>query len=612
MPEVRAKGCWGTFLACLACLLSAACSGGGADTRPPAAILSRSIVAEKELRCLMTGGACRDGGAGWARGTVAERLALEPDLLAFRKQHPGDDLSRLADVLLAWIELDKACRLAPCDQEGLRKAAEHARRVRADAGPGTVADVALTIEGAALRRQGRPDKALELLDPLASKLIDPWARALYNPEAVASAVEARRWDRALARMRVWLHEATAEEQASAQSEIKRHLERVPPSALLRLLDGGEEDVAMRKLVAARLVDVAREGKDSRLAQHLLSTSGALLGEQGDTVAQLAAGANRARVEARTVGLLLSLRDERTRRRGADVAEGVAFGLGLPGSAARLMSRDDHGSPERIEEALSALSADGASIIIGGNDQHEADVAAAFAEAHHISVLLLRAPTPDPLHPERRFAFVIGADPSELEATLVAGLVGRGASPVAIVADEPVRPRARRPEVVAVRGCSEAATPWKDVGAAGIVLSAEPGCARAVVASAVPHRLRFAAGFEGEALGLPSGSIVATAGALSRGASPPSFVAWAQGHASPPSWWAALGHDAAVLAWAAVEKLHVQGTEDPGEVEALRAQVAATLAGARAELWTTEAQGFGGGRSLPRTIGVREVSPTLRR
>ncbi len=447
-----------------------------------------------------------------------------------------------------------------------------------------------------------------------SKLIDPWARALCNQESVDSAVEAGRWDRALGLMRVWLREAGLEERATARSSIERALEHAPPAELVALLDRtsgaaatpAEEDEAMRRLVAQRLALVARQRKDAPLAQHLLATAGELLGDQGDPVAQLAAGANRARVEARTVGLLLSLRNDRTRRRGADIAEGVSFGLELPGSAARLVSRDDHGSPERLEEALAALSADGASIIIAGSDEQEATQAAAFAEAHHIPVLLLRPPAVEPGGAQARFSFVVGAEPADLEASLIAALVTRGAAPVAILADEPARPRAPRPDVVGLRGCNEASSPWKGLGAAGVVLSAEHACARDAIAAAAPLKLRFAGGFEAAALALPAGSVIAAAGVFPFGPTPPPRVeAWLRTHPGPPSWWAALGHDAAVLAWAGVQVLPAQGTEEPGEVEARRAQAAAALAAAQADLWTTEARGFHGARTLPRTLGVRE-------
>jgi hypothetical protein len=397
---------------------------------------------------------------------------------------------------------------------------------------------------------------------------------------------------------------------------------VPSPALLDLLDSGltpslatEEELDMRKLIVRRLAFVARVNKDAELAQHLLGAPGGLLGDQGDVVAQLAAGASRARVEARTVGLLLSLRNDRSRRRGADIARGVAFGLGLPGSAARLVSRDDHGSPERLDEALAALSADGASIIIAGSDEQEATVAAAFGENHHIPVLLLRPPrhgdrsrpqTPVP-DLNARFSFVVGADPADIEASLIAALVTRGASPVAILADEPALPRAARADVIAVRSCSESSSAWKSVGAGGVVLSAPTDCARDAVAAAAPLRLRFAAGLELDMAALPAGSLLVTAGIFPFGPTPlPALSGWLKTHPAPPTWWAALGHDAAVLAWAGVQVLPAQGTEDPSEVEARRAKAAVALAGAQGDLWTTEARGFGGARTLPRTLGVREL------
>jgi len=611
MPEARTvwqparprKSSWRTprqWSAC-ACLALAACGGTGSDPRAPTAVLSTPVEVETELRSLI---------AGWARGGSAERIALEPALVTFRDRRREDDGSRLADVLLAWIALEKG---------DLERAAARAHAIRSVAGPGTpgtASDIAAAVEGAALRRLGHPEQALALLSPLVSKLIDPWARSLCNQESVGSAVEAGRWGRALGLMRVWLREAGAEERATARATVERDLESAPPLELLSLLDSGsraaapiaDEEMEMRKLVARRLASVAQQHRDAGLAQHLLATAGGALGDRGEIVAQLAAGADRARVEARTVGLVVSLRNDQTRRRGADIAEGVSFGLGLPGSAARLVSRDDHGSPERLEEALAALSADGASIIIVGSDEQDAARAAAFAEAHRIPVLLLRPPSGEIARGPAGFAFVLGADPADLEASLIAALVARGAGPVAILSEQPGRPRAPRPDVVGLRGCDEARSPWQGVGAAGVVLSAEHDCARDAIAAAEPLKLRFAVGFEAEPLALPTGSVMATAGVFPFGATPPPPIeGWLRTHPNPPSWWAALGHDAAVLAWAGVQVLPAQGTEDPAEVEARRAQAAATLAAARAELWTTDAQGFHGTRTLPRTIGVREIT-----
>jgi hypothetical protein len=602
MPEKRATkrltiAITGVIFGALACSALAACRGSG-EARKPTAALSPKVDADVEMRRLL---------ASWARGSAAERQAMEPALATFRQHHEKDPLARLAEVLLAWIALDK----------GILDVAEvRARTIRKAVGPGTVGDVAQTVEGAAMRRQGRPGEALELLSPLVSKLIDPWSRALFNQEIVDAAVEAGRWDRALELMRVWLREAASDERATARAHVERSLDKVPPFALLKALDrsvelalSAEDELDLRKLLTARLAVVARATKDAALAQHLLTIAGGMLGDQGDAIASLAAGASKARVEARTVGLLVSLRNDKTRRRGADIAEGVAFGLGLPGSAARLVSRDDHGSAERLEEALAALSAEGASIVIAGSDEQEATTAAVFAETHRIPVILLRAPAASALSASAaRYTFVMGIDPAAMENTLVGALTSRGASPIAVLADEPIRARAPRPEIAAVRGCSQAGASWKALGVGGVLLAAQPECAREAIAAAAPLKLKFAAGFEGsDGVVLPAGSVTATAGIFPvEGQSLSALKGWLKDHPSPPSFWTALGRDAAVLAWAGVQALPAQGTEDPAEVEARRAWAAQALAGAQAELWTTEAKGFGGGRVLGRTIGVREV------
>lgn len=579
-------------------VIAAACSGSGGTARPPTALVSSSIPADTELRGLL---------GAFARGGAPERIGMEPSITAFIARHPSDPLVRWAEALLAWIALDRG---------QLDLALTRAFAAQRAAGTGTVGDIARTVEGAALRRQGKPEEALLRLTPLVSKLVDGWARALLNKEVVESALDAGKAREALALMSTWLREAGPEERATVRAHLAKSLARVAPSELDRWLQGkramelalaAEEELEIRKLVAQQLAAVAIETKDAELAQRLLTVAGSLLGERSEAIAQLATGVSRARVEARTVGLLLSLRNDKTRRRGAEIADGVAFGLGLPGSAARLVSRDDRGAGKRIEEALNALAADGASIVIAGADEEEANVAAAFAESRRIPVILLRRPSTQA--PGARFTFVVGVDPVEHESTLISALHARAGGSLAILADEPIRPRDPRPEVSAVRGCSEAAAPWKPLGVSGVVLAAQPDCARAAIIAAAPERLRFAAGFEADAAALPPGSVVTTAGLfpVALGGKPAALAAWLKDHATPPSWWVAMGHDAAVLAYAGVQALPPQGTEEPREVAARRAWAAQALASAQAELWTTEAKGFGGATTLPRTVGVREVT-----
>src|SRR5262249_35846597 len=150
---------------------------------------------------------------------------------------------------------------------------------------------------------------------------------------------------------IWLRETEPEKKPYVREMILKIVAELPEDELLKALERGrrlveaglpDNEAEVRAIFAQRLAQIAQQKKDVPLAQRLLETSGHLLGDQGDPVAQLASGAANARVEPRTVGLVLSIRSEEARRRAVDIAAGVAFGLGLPGSTAKLVSRDDGG------------------------------------------------------------------------------------------------------------------------------------------------------------------------------------------------------------------------------------------------------------------------------
>jgi hypothetical protein len=54
-------------------------------------------------------------------------------------------------------------------------------------------------------------------------------------------------------------------------------------------------------------------------------------------------------------------------------------------------------------------------------------------------------------------------------------------------------------------------------------------------------------------------------------------------------------------------LPVDRVTRPADVRARRATARAALEGARAPLWTTEVDGFGGAHRLARTLGMKEVT-----
>ena len=301
--------------------------------RTPRAMLSGSVQAEFDFHAMVK---------EWARGDAKARIAMESRLIRFQEQFPDDELVRAADALLAWIELERG---------DLDAAEVHAFRIQI-AGPGEVSDIARVVQGSAVRRKGRPDEGLALLAPLEGKVIDGWSRELLNEELTTTAIAAKKWRRAVHYTAVWLREAEPDQHDLVRARIIEALKVTPPAEIARGLESGhrlaelglpDAELEVRTLYAQRLAQVAKERHDAVLAQKLLGSSGALLGEHGDSIAALASGQGKARVEPRTVGLLLSLRSEETRRRGVDLAAGVAFGLGLPGLAAHLVSRDDGAS-----------------------------------------------------------------------------------------------------------------------------------------------------------------------------------------------------------------------------------------------------------------------------
>lgn len=579
------------------------CGSSGASSNVPVPALASSKEAQTEFRALHH---------RWAVASRAERIAMERELVAFKERFPDDDQGRVADAFLAWAALDKG---------ELDRATALAKRVQAR-GAGTARDLAVTIEGAALRRKGKPKEALTKLQPLVSKLIDAYARALFNEEIVGAALEARRWSLAVDLMSVWLREAEEDERGPVRSRMAELMKQVPAEELQPILDrrlaNGETGLPLneseiRVLLARQLAAVAREKRDAKLAQHLIAKAGPLLGDQGDAVAQLAAGATRARVEAPTVGLLLSFRSDAARRRSAEAAAGLMFGLGIPGSGARLASRDDGGSLETVPEALLGLSAEGAAVLVGGVDEDEATAVASFAETERIPVVLL-VPPREPVKPDG-FVFVAGPGREAVRAALVAGLIENGAIRVGMITDvetdaHTTNAPAAASRVAMVRRCSEVIDPrsWKSAGINGVVVDGGPDCIRAVTAAPSPG-VRHAFGEEAYGRPMPQGSLLLTLGRYPIPAAAMTeewLLGWSRIRPMPPSFWSGLGRDAGVLAWAGVRALPAAGTEDPKLVKERRLTARDALAAATDDLWTTEARGFEGGRVLQRRLGSEEA------
>lgn len=572
----------------LACFGALACGSSGKGEPPPTVPLSTSVDAQTELRAVAV---------SFAQANRAERPNLEPRLVAFRKRFPNDELMPVADVMLAWIALEKGA---------IDEAHELSRKVFSQlGGRGSTADLAAMVEGSALRRKGDAAAALKKLLPLSGKLIDAHARAFLNEEVTAAALGDKRYDQAIDLMLVWLHDAPIEQRAEVRARLAELCASIPPQGILPVLEARraahpepqDEELDVQQTLAERLAQAAIAGRDPALASRLLATSSPLLGTSADAIADLAGGAGGARVEAPTLGLLLPIRSDETRRRGTQVVSGVAFGLGLPGSMARLKTRDDQGRVEGVEDALTGLGADGAAIVIAGVDEEEATIAARFAARESIPVVLLSPPRADV--EKSPFVFVLGEEPERVRKALVAALPVRGQT---VWVGDKGGVDMSRPEAFE---CTKPPPSWR--GIAGVAVYG--GCVPEVLLAVTGTKTKCAVGLDVGGLSLPKGTLAATAGLFpidAGAAKGAALEGWMKQHADPPSYWAALGRDAAALAWIGVQVLPAQGTKDPKEVKARREKAAAALASAQAELWTTEAKGFGGERKIARQVGVREI------
>ncbi len=565
--------------------------------RLPEATLGVSVASERAWRPLMR---------RWVLGTPEEREALEAQLATFAERHAGDPLVRLALVLRAFNalergELERAEALVRGKGQGDLRSPLFGH-------PGATRDLATLVIGTVERRRGQHRAALRRLRPLLHKMLDGFATDLLDEELVHAAIGARSWLEAVTYMEVWQREAEPGHEREVSDRVKVLLTRVPRTALLRALDARaadgrvDSDRDTAQLIAQQLAVLVVSSRDAALARSLLDRYGELLGDYGEAVARLAVDTTRGRVRSRTVGLLVSLRNDGLRRRSADVVSGVSFGLGLPGSASRLVTRD--GAQGDVRRAMTELASEGAAVIVAGVDPSHNGEIAAFSRDESLPVLLL---TPDAtgVAQSAPFVFLVGNEVAETVGLMARRLRDDGAAKV-LSLGEPLS-TARPAGVDAEASCSDPppASELRGQGIDALVVVDGAHCGDPFLELVKASRARVALG-----LGVTSlRGELARAPRLAAGVFPVDvarpdarLAAWLEAGRSPPSWWSAIGRDAAVLAASAVENLAESGT-DAGEVKARRVEAASALAAARASLWTTEAQGFGDGQRLERSIRV---------
>lgn len=560
----------------------------------PVATIGASQRAELAFRPLMR---------RWVLGSDNDRQRLDEELAAFVLEFSDDPLLRLAQVLRAFNALDRG----DLDRAEVLAKGEGSKANRSPllGQPGTAQDLAALVVGSVERRRGDYPRALERLAPLHHRLIDPFATARLNEELVLTALGAQRYDDAIRFMDGWRSEAAADQETEIVAEIKKLIGEVPKARLRADLERRsklgiiESGIEMARLVAQQLAVYAVWDRDSELARLLVNSYGALLEGYGEAVARLAVDVTRGRVTARTVGVVVSLRSPAHSRRSADAVAGMAFGMGLPGSGARLVTREADATAESVRRALAELAGEGAAVMVAGIDPLHSREAAAYARDNSIPVIVITAAPENAGSP---FLFELGEPFLRTTGRLLSAAGGMTALMGEAAAVEPTEERASfrcldLPSPAAVRGID--ALVLRDGAFCEAGLWSLAGDARAAVylgLGVTPHG-------RGKARqGLSAGVFP-----VDEDAPDPRLTDWLRDHAEPPSWWTALGHDAAVLASEAVVDLAESGP-DVDEVRARRLEATSALGAARARLWTTEAQGFGGRQRIARQVQLWSRSP----
>jgi hypothetical protein len=565
------------------------CSAGQSPIPEPD--LGRDVAAQRNLQRI------RDA---WDKADHDARAALETSLSRHVARYTEDPSARVARSMLAILALEKG------DADRARMLARSIEE-----GPhGGTRDVASVVLGAIDRRSGRAAEALERLAPLFNKVIDPVARTLLNRELCHAAIETKKHDRAAIFLQAYLRQATAEELPFVEIEAAALISKLPPRVAFALLvrehAGGEPNPRLLSLLGKHLGDVVLRDEDVGLAKDLLDVAGQLLGNRADSVARIAARGASVRLERNTVGLVLPLRSEELSRRGVEVAAGLAAALGIPGGKARLVTRDDQRDLSSIDQAFALLNADGAAVIVAGFDVKEADAARAYSERTGVPVILLREPS-RPVAADGP-VFVLGEAPSAPRTALVRALIARGSTKVALYVGDRDGADATVAEagVVGVQACGASLDFVKTSGATSLVIDGGPACAVEAV-EAAPAQVTLAFGLDASSAQRPG--LHASAGIFPlRGAATddPDLVAFRASKGADPTWWNALGHDAGVLVKDAVLSLPQTAEQEDAAASAQRMQaVAREIAAAAARLWTTDATGFAGKRTIARTISVAD-------
>lgn len=572
-----------------------------------------------------------------------DRGALE----AYLRRFPDDGAASLVKVYLAFALMDA--------NDFVR--ADGILAALGEMPGGTTRDLATVARARSLRMHGAPQSALDSLRPLVGKVVDDADREVFLEELALAAIGAHDDYEALAYLDAWLRGVGEDDKDRVRAKIAQILDSMQRPVLEQTYrtmrtrgTASGYSLDTQKLVAARLSRIAVETNDAALARWLLDVSGVSAlqtgGDAGLELGELAASRRGLSVvTARTVGLLLPTRNRELRDEAADVVRGLSWALDLPRSAnkdegIRLVTREDGADDNATRAAMEELAGEGAVVVVAGFDRPSADRAAKWSEESGVPVLLLAPPSPARM--PRSTAVVLGERPEREVVMLADALVRHGVTTAAFVADTAEDETAGRlvegshglvllPTVRCDIPLTEASKPrfpvesWLSSGAQGWLVSGPSSCARDVlrdIARVIDRPTAAARKGTAKAValtleaGIPFGEaprkvtvLSASAGLVPVLADKPEEAREAdvrkfmERFGVRPTYWTALGRDGGSLARAAMGPLPIDSTADAKLVGQRRAIVTSGLASARVKMWTTDADGIGVDRVLPRALHV---------
>jgi hypothetical protein len=561
--------------------------GAGQEAHQPTPSLSETRDAQAAFRTIVQ---------RWFEEDEPRRIPQRPALERFLARYPNEPRAANVRVLLAWLAIVSGDQV-----EAQRLIAEG----RASDSP-SVRDFAEVAAARLLLARQEPEAALVKLKSLEGKLVDPSERLICSELHLQAALASRRFADALSALTSYLAAAPADLGDRARARALTALNSLPESALERSLAELDErarrgplsapDVWLRRVVRERLIRLAVEHKDAKLARRLLDSHPGLARRNDLSVEllQLAATAGTAgEAQGAFVGLVLEIGDPDAERRSASVARGLAEALSasLPGadSLPIVVKASD---AVHVGEALTELANAGALALVAGVSDTSSEQAATWAVAGNAPVLLIRD-TPDLVISE--LSFVLGtSDMDQLDA-IRKELERRGLSKWMRVGSGGLDCRATQEKAGQTRFPVK---DWKQDSVDAVAVLGPRSCALELYAEAREQRFSplLAVGLEGAEV-LPS--LTGKRFTLAAGKFPSPKL----GVDVPADFYESLGHDAGSLvrqAWANL------GGVGQSQDEKLRARLPAALAEVSIALETSETTGFAGKRRLLRHLDIREA------